>query len=142
MAAILNAALSAVNRLFSGLGNAVDMDATWRRISKRVADFPNGAGREVAWLAEALNTTQQRVFNWQKRGVPSGAHQDIAAALKWSVGQLLGIDEEPSTWPFSTIEPQRFLALNPHQRAMVELAARQEIERIEAVSRKATGSYG
>jgi hypothetical protein len=136
MGAILNAPCSAVNILLPEPCDAVYMDDVWQRIAKRVADLPGGRGREVAWLADALYTTQQRVFNWQTRGVPARVHADIARALGWNVSQLLGIEDAPTSWPFVSIEPQRVDRLTPNERAMVELAARNELERIEAMRGK------
>ena len=112
------------------------MDDVWRRAAKKIGTFPDGKGREVAWLAEKLECSQQRVFNWIARGVPAKAHAELAHALGMSVGELIGADEPAAAWPFETIRPERFTALTPMQRAMVELAALHEIERIEAATGK------
>ena len=103
---------------------------------RQIGTLPGGKGREVAWLAERLQCSQQRVFNWSTRGVPPKAHSELAAAIGMSVSQLLGEELAPGQWPFETIPPERLSALTPMQRAMVELAALRELERIEAATGK------
>ena len=111
-------------------------DETWLRIRAAVAIKPDGEGREATWLAERLKTSVQRINNWKLRGVPASALADIAAALGWSINQVLGLTEPPTSWPFETIDPERFARLTPHQAALVELAARNELEKIEAMTKR------
>lgn len=118
-----------------------EIDETWARIKERIAAMPNGKDREAAWLADRLRMKIQRVHNWKTRGVPAFCLVDIAAAIGWSVNQVLGLAEPPSMWPFETIEPERFTRLTPRQCAMVEHVALREIERIEASGKQqATGT--
>lgn len=118
-----------------------ETDETWARIAERISALPDGHGREASWLAERLKMKIQRVHNWKTRGVPAFCLVDIAAAIGWSVNQVLGLAEPPSSWPFETIEPERFARLTPRQCAMVELAALHEIERIESSGKQqATGT--
>ena len=133
---MVNAPCSAVNCALTAPMQSAGVDETYQRIVGRVAQLPDGAGREVAWLADKLDTSQQRVYNWKTRGVPASALAGIAAALGWTVDQVLGLKAPPSEWPFETIAAARWAALNPHQRAMVELAARLELERIEGFNGK------
>lgn len=113
-----------------------DLHESWVRVRDRIAQMPKGRGREVAWLAEKLKMRLQVVANWQWRGVPSRQVAEVASALRWSTNQVLGLKDPDAGWPFQTITPERLAALTPHQMAMVELAARMEIERVEAASGK------
>ncbi len=133
---MVNATCSGVNCALSLEPHSAPVDETYQRIVGRVALLPDGAGREVAWLADRLGTSQQRIYNWKSRGVPAAALPGIAVALGWTVDQVLGLKAPPSEWPFETIAAARWAALNPHQRAMVELAARLELERIEGINGK------
>lgn len=113
-----------------------DVDETWARISRRVGELHRGKGREVAWLADRLGMKIQRVNNWKTRGVPASCLVDIAAAIGWSVNQVLGLSDPPALWPFETIDQARFARLTARQLAMVEIAALREIERIEGSSKR------
>lgn len=62
------------------------MDSTWHRID----DELSARGKNWAWLARQLETSDQTVHNWSTRGVPTRRHADIAQVLGWSVDQLLG----------------------------------------------------
>lgn len=116
--------------------DSASTDETWDRIKAKIASLPNGAGREAQWLADRLQIKIQRVSNWKTRGVPASMLVDIAAALGWSVNQVLGLAEPPSLWPFETVEPERLQRLTPRQAAMVELAVLQELERIEQFGKR------
>ena len=136
MSPMVHAPFSRVNGLLCAPFHAAQMDTdddeTWLRIKAAVARMPNGAAREVTWLAGRLQTTVALVNTWQKSGIPASSLVDLASALGWSVNQVLGLAEAPSQWPFETIDAQRFARLTTRQAAMVEIAALREIERIEA----------
>lgn len=130
---MVNAACSEVNSLSSLLAHIAVVDSdVWPRIKECVSQKPGGSGREVAWLAEKLQTTQQRVFNWTKRGVPSSALPDIAAAVGMTVGQLLGMEDPPQAWPFRRITQEAWAALDAYDQAAVEEAARQKMRELQA----------
>ena len=112
--------------------DTLTVDETWARVRDRIAELPNGKGREVAWLAEKLETGQQRIFNWTTRGIPGSSLMKVADAIGWKVEQVRGVESPSVEWPFKTISPHRIGALDPMERAMVELAARNELEKIEA----------
>lgn len=95
------------------------IDETWARVAAEIASRPLGRGREVTWLAEKLQTSVQRVNNWKARGLPASALPDVAAALGWSINQVLGLAEPPAGWPFETIEPERFARLTQRQQALI-----------------------
>lgn len=109
-----------------------ESDETWVRIRDEIAKRDDGRGRETVWLAQKLKVRIQRIQNWKTRGVPSSALVDIAAALGWSVNQVLGLADPPTRWPFETIRPDDMAKLTPRQAAMVELAVVRELERIAA----------
>jgi hypothetical protein len=50
-----------------------------------------------AALGRSIGASDQRVQNWKSRGIPSRQHVTIAAALGWSVDQLLGNPTTPAT---------------------------------------------
>ena len=116
-------------------------DDTFRRVMQEISRKEEGRGREVQWLADRLQVKIQRVQNWKTRGVPPSAVADIAAALGWTMNQVLGLQESPPGWPFETIAPERLARLTPRQAAIVELVVLRELERIEA-SGKRDGSIG
>lgn len=140
MPPMVHAVCSSVNGLLCAPFHAAPMntdeDETWLRIKDAVSRMPNGENREVSWLADRLQTSIQRVNNWKKRGVPAASLVDIASALGWSINQVLGLAEAPSQWPFETIDIERFSRLTPRQAAMVEMAALNEIERIESSGKR------
>lgn len=109
-----------------------EVDETWARIRDEIAKRDDGRGRETVWLAQRLQVRIQRIQNWKTRGVPSSALVDIAAALGWSVNQVLGLADPPTRWPFETIRPDDMAKLTPRQAAMVEIAVVRELERIAA----------
>lgn len=51
--------------------------------------------RERDWddatLALKLNTSQQRIYNWKKRGMPAAQHAAVAALFNRTVEELLGL---------------------------------------------------
>lgn len=141
MKRILHAPCSLVNRMWQPALHAAgmsgtDVDDTWERIRARIAELPHGAGREATWLADRLQMKVQRVHNWKTRGVPAAALVDIAAAIGWSVNQVLGLADPPAAWPFETIEPERLARLTPRQAALIELTVLNELERIERLGKR------
>lgn len=115
-----------------------DYAESWVRVKARIATLERGAGREEAWLVEKLGAgaTAQMVHNWTTRGIPPSKFQDVAAAIRWSVGQVAGVKDPPEQWPFETIAPERLAGLTPRQMAMIEIAAEAELRRIEDAIRK------
>ena len=89
----LNAACSSVNTLCierSGkpVNNSFMTDAL-SRVEQKLSDL----GWTWADFARALNTTDQRVYNWKKRGIPKSEIDRIADALDCSTDWLLrGVD--------------------------------------------------
>jgi len=65
--------------------------------------------RERDWddatLAMRLNTSQQRIYNWKKRGMPPAQHAAVAALFGRSVDQLLGVVEPAASLPHAKVEP-------------------------------------
>lgn len=97
------------------------MDSLFRRIKALVAKKPDGAGREMAWIAERLNISVQAVQNWTDKGVPARRHADLADALGLSVDDLLGREmKNDPAWPFETVSRHKFEALSERQKGVVE----------------------
>jgi hypothetical protein len=119
-----------------------DVHESWERVRDRIATLPNGKGREEAWLALKLKFKIARIHNWVSRGIPPSAASEVAAAIGWSPGQVLGAEDRPSDWPFETVSPQRLAALTPRQMAMIELVVVRELERIESATTKRDGTSG
>ena len=113
-----------------------DAHESWLRVKARIATLPRGAGREEAWLKEKLKTTASRVHNWTTRGIPAQAAVQVAAAIGWTVAQVLGVKDPDDPWPFETVERARWDALSERGRAMVEIKVDQELARLEALSEK------
>jgi len=76
-------------------------DPVWHRLDQELASRRERHLVPGSWaeLARALDTSEQRINNWKRRGVPPKQHAAVAAALGWSVDRLIGLDE-----------PQRALA--------------------------------
>lgn len=102
------------------------------RIKSRVATLPNGANRELAWLAEQLRIPVQTVSSWTTRGVPAARYQAIATAVGWSVDELLGKPAPPPAWPFEAVSYDRWQRLTERQKGRIEAAILHELEAIEA----------
>ena len=79
-----------VNGLLSQICESALVDI-WTRLKPRICALPEGAGREQAWLAGKLGVNIQIVNNWlQREKIPPGRYEEIAAAVDWSVDELLG----------------------------------------------------
>lgn len=110
----------------------------WDRIEAEIAGQPNGKGREVAWLAEKLKLRVQTINNWKSRGVPADRHQAIAAALAWSIDELLDAPTpNRPAWPLSLISPQRWARLTERQKGAAESEALKVVEKFEAQAAEA-----
>ena len=85
----LNAACSRVNRLF--IANHADSvnNLFMNDILSRVERLLTEKGWNWARFARELETTDQRVYNWKKRGVPKSEADRIAAVLGCSTDWLL-----------------------------------------------------
>jgi hypothetical protein len=72
-------------------------DTVWNRIDRELDRRKRERLVPSTWaaLGEKLNVTSQVTTNWRTRGVPPKRYPDIAAALDWTVEQLLGRDEVP-----------------------------------------------
>ncbi|CAE6811188.1 hypothetical protein R69658_05411 [Paraburkholderia aspalathi] len=58
----------------------------WDRIAARLTAL----GKRPAWLATELRTGTNTITNWKTRGgAPLGRARDIAAALDWSIDELM-----------------------------------------------------
>ena len=91
---------------------------------QRVQDELDARGRGLKWLADALDTSVQRVQNWKARGLPPGAQLEVAVALNRSLDWLAGIapiEREPLVL---TDEERRFiLALRQAKSASIAKSA-------------------
>jgi hypothetical protein len=93
---ILNDAFSFGKRNVSALLHSSFMeDLVWTRIDDELTVRRKRHLVPGSWadLARALETTEQRVNNWKRRGVPSAQYVEIATILGWSVDRLLGLEE-------------------------------------------------
>ena len=69
----------------------------WHRLDRELAARRDRHHLPGSWaeLARTLNTSEQRLNNWKRRGVPPAQYAAIAAALGWSVDLLLGVADIP-----------------------------------------------
>lgn len=108
----------------------------WERVRAEIATRPGGAGREMAWLADKLTCSIQRIKNWERRGVPTTAYQEIADALGWPIDVIAGRGAPPGDpWPFESISRAEFDALTERQKGMLELRMREAM-------RELSGEFG
>jgi hypothetical protein len=73
-------------------------DSVWHRIDRELSTRRARHQEPNSWaaVARALDTTEQRVNNWKRRGVPTAQHVALAGIFGWSVDQMLGLaDAEP-----------------------------------------------
>lgn len=72
-------------------------DLVWHRIDRELTRRKDARLSPSKWadLARKLDTTNQVVHNWKTRGVPPKEFPSIAAALGWTVDQLIGQEEAP-----------------------------------------------
>lgn len=91
---------------------------------------------KMSWpggLADALGVDHQVVNNWRTRRIPPAMHERVAAALGWSVDQLLGTkqSDDRDAWPFPNIPEHRYRRLTDSQRLIVEAAMLEALDAIE-----------
>lgn len=118
--------------------NTSRMNDVWKRIKAEVARKPDGATREMAWLAERLQMKIQRVNNWATRGVPTSAFPAIAAALGWTLDDVAGVstvDGRPP-WPLDRVDRDRWDSLSREDQAYVQGVLNSEID-----ARLRSGNY-
>jgi hypothetical protein len=76
-----------------GFGQDSPMHPSWKRIDAELT----ARGRSITWLAQRMESSVQRVYNWQSRGIPASAYPELAEALGKSIDWVAGKDEdEPS----------------------------------------------
>jgi len=114
---------------------AARMDNERKAIYERVRARMKELG--IGWpggLAEALDVESQNVHNWGKRGVPPTMHGKVAAALGWTVNQLLGVDApaDRDGWPFPNIPEHRYRRLEPPQQLVIQAAMLEALLELEA----------
>src|SRR5687767_11205144 len=68
-------------------------DPVWHRLDEELAARRERHIAPGSWadVARALDTTEQRVNNWKRRGVPSAQYVTIAAVMGWTVDRLIGV---------------------------------------------------
>lgn len=78
------------------MGNTV-----WQRLDDELDARRNRHLKPSSWadVARFLETSEQRVNNWKRRGIPAAQHATLAALFGWSVDQLLGLADGPSSPP-------------------------------------------
>ena len=80
--------------------------------------------QDLAWLANRLQFSIQRVYNWKDRGVPTKHYRDVAAALGISIDQLEGLSplpwENSFPWPFSAALQERVEDMSSEERTELE----------------------
>lgn len=92
----LNATCSRVNRLFIASAPESVNNLCMNEILKRVEHMLSERGWTWAEFARALNTSDQRVYNWRKRGIPKSEADRIANILECSIDWLLtGKESKP-----------------------------------------------
>lgn len=134
----LNATCSRVNRLFiAGESNSVN-NLFMSDILSRVEYMLSDLGWTWARFARELDTTDQRVYNWRKRGVPKSEVDNIADILGCTTDFLLkgGIEVRDDDGNLSMIyEPKattrrqrRPDELEEHEIEALERNAKQELE--------------
>ena len=67
----------------------------WHRLDQELAARRDRHHLPGTWadLARTLETSEQRVNNWKRRGVPPAQYAAIAAVLGWSVDRLIGVEQ-------------------------------------------------
>jgi hypothetical protein len=72
-------------------------DPVWHRVDRELALRRDRHTLPGTWsdVARALDTTEQRVNNWKRRGVPSAQYAALAAVLGWTVDHLIGVADIP-----------------------------------------------
>lgn len=117
-----------------------EVDEVWQRVIDEVTRQTGSAHGAQKELARRLNCREQNVTNWKTRGIPTAQLQYVAAAIGWTINQVLDLQEPPGSWPFETIPRERFERLTVRQQAMIELVVLQELERIESSGKLATAA--
>lgn len=81
-------------------------DPVWHRLDQELAARRDRHHLPGSWadLARALETTEQRVNNWKRRGVPAAQYAPLAALLGWSVDHLLGVDDTTARTPDAAVD--------------------------------------
>lgn len=122
-----------VNDLRSQICESVRVEL-WDRLQQRIATKPEGRGREQAWLAQALSVNIQIVNNWLQRGkIPPGRYEEIAAAVGWSVDELLGKRAAaPAQGALRRDLEERLRYLSERDMGRLELIIEQELDRLTA----------
>jgi hypothetical protein len=71
-------------------------DPVWHRIDRELVARRVRHRAPGTWadIARVLETTEQRVNNWKRRGVPTAQYAALAAALGWSVDYLIGVADD------------------------------------------------
>jgi len=105
----------------------------WQRVIVAVQEtHPKERGREVTWLADRLNTSVQAVQNWKTRGIPAKQHAGLAAALGWTVDQLLGnAAPGPARWPFERVPYARFQGYTEREQGVIEEAMLDAMDKLD-----------
>lgn len=69
----------------------------WHRLDQELAARRDHHHLPGTWadLARALETSEQRINNWKRRGVPPAQYAAIATVLGWSVDRLIGVAPAP-----------------------------------------------
>lgn len=67
----------------------------WHKLDRELASRRERHLVPGSWadIARALETTEQRVNNWKRRGVPAAQYATLASIMGWSVDRLLGVDD-------------------------------------------------
>ena len=71
----------------------------WHRLDQELAARRDHHQLPGTWadLARALETSEQRINNWKRRGVPPAQYAAIATVLGWSVDRLIGVADKASS---------------------------------------------
>lgn len=71
----------------------------WHRLDQELAARRDRHHLPGTWadLARALETSEQRINNWKRRGVPPAQYAAIATVLGWSVDRLIGVADKASS---------------------------------------------
>lgn len=96
-------------------------DLVWHTIDRELARRKDARLSPSSWsaLGKVIGASVQATTNWKTRGVPPKEHPAIAAALGWSVDQLLGTSE-PAPWPFEHIKQADWRALKPEDQGYIQ----------------------
>lgn len=110
------------------------MNGLWHRVIAAIQEaHPKERGRELTWLADKLGTSVQAVQNWKTRGIPPKQHTGLAAALGWTVDQLLGNPAaSPSRWPFERVPFDRFSGYSEREQGVIEEAMLDAMDKLDA----------